>query len=30
MATNLINPAKNERLSLKGNLVPTVLFYFQN
>jgi hypothetical protein len=27
MASNLVNLAKNERLSLKGNLVPTVLFY---
>ncbi len=26
MASNLVNLAKNERLSLKGNLVPTVLF----
>jgi hypothetical protein len=30
MATNLVNRAKNERLSLKGNLVPVVLFYLQN
>ncbi len=30
MALNLINQAKNERLSLKGNLVPVVLFYLQN
>ncbi len=27
MATNLVNLPKNERLSLKGQLVPTVLFY---
>ena len=30
MAANLVNLAKNERLSLKGNLVPVVLFYLQN
>ncbi|NVM19082.1 MAG: hypothetical protein HWN80_15310 [Candidatus Lokiarchaeota archaeon] len=30
MATNLVNLPKNERLSLKGNLVPTVLFFLQN
>lgn len=29
MATNLVNLPKNERLSLKGQLVPTVLFYLQ-
>ncbi|MFW9821644.1 MAG: hypothetical protein ACFFE4_01830 [Candidatus Thorarchaeota archaeon] len=29
MALNLVNQAKNERLSLKGNLVPTVLFFLQ-
>jgi len=27
MAANLVNLPKNERLSLKGQLVPTVLFY---
>ncbi|MFX1601650.1 MAG: hypothetical protein ACFFB6_13740 [Promethearchaeota archaeon] len=27
MALNLVNQAKNERLSLKGNLVPIVLFF---
>ena len=30
LASNLVNLAKNERLSLKGNLVPTVLFFLQN
>ncbi len=30
LSTNLVNPVKNEKLSLKGNLIPTVLFYFQN
>lgn len=30
MASNLVNLAKSERLSLKGNLVPTVLFFLQN
>ncbi|MHA2326399.1 MAG: hypothetical protein ACXACB_13420, partial [Promethearchaeota archaeon] len=30
MATSLVNRAKNERLSLKGNLVPVVLFYLRN
>jgi hypothetical protein len=29
-ALNLINQAKNERLSLKGNLVPIVLFFLQD
>jgi hypothetical protein len=29
LATKLVNQAKNERLSLKGQLVPTVLFYLQ-
>jgi len=29
MATNLVNLPKNERLSLKGQLVPTVMFYLQ-
>jgi hypothetical protein len=29
MASNLVNLAKSERLSLKGNLVPTVLFFLQ-
>ncbi|MFX1567727.1 MAG: hypothetical protein ACFFCV_05085 [Promethearchaeota archaeon] len=29
MGLNLVNQAKNERLSLKGNLVPTVLFFPQ-
>ena len=29
MAFNLVNIAKNERLSLKGNLVPVALFYLQ-
>jgi hypothetical protein len=28
-AANLVNLPKNERLSLKGQLVPTVLFYLQ-
>jgi len=28
LASKLINPAKNERLSLLGKLVPTILFYF--
>jgi len=27
MATNLVNQAKNERVSLEGNLVPIVLFH---
>ena len=27
MAERLVNPPKNERVSLKGNLVPTVLFF---
>jgi nitroreductase len=30
MAINLINPPKNEKLSLKGELVPTVLFSLQS
>ncbi|MFX1317266.1 MAG: hypothetical protein ACFE9T_15495, partial [Promethearchaeota archaeon] len=30
LAFNLVNLAKNERLSLKGNLVPIVLFFLQN
>ena len=30
LASKLVNLAKNERLSLKGNLVPTVLFFPQN
>ncbi|MFX1458041.1 MAG: hypothetical protein ACFFBT_01120 [Promethearchaeota archaeon] len=30
LASKLVNPAKNEKLSLKGNLVPTVLFFPQN
>ncbi len=30
LAYNLVNRAKNERFSLKGNLVPIVLFYLQN
>ncbi|MFX1573353.1 MAG: hypothetical protein ACFFB0_11440 [Promethearchaeota archaeon] len=30
MAANLLNPAKNERISLKGNLVPAVIFFLQN
>jgi len=29
LASKLVNLAKNERLSLKGNLVPTVLFFPQ-
>ncbi|MFX1523135.1 MAG: hypothetical protein ACFFCC_06510 [Promethearchaeota archaeon] len=29
MVLNLVNQAKNERLSLKGNLVPTVLFFLK-
>jgi len=29
MATNLVNQAKNERLSLKSHLVPIVLFYLK-
>lgn len=29
MASKLVNLAKNERLSLKGNLVPTVLFFLR-
>jgi len=29
LAKNLVNLPKNERLSLKGQLVPTVLFYLQ-
>ncbi|MFX1274455.1 MAG: hypothetical protein ACFFBP_00935 [Promethearchaeota archaeon] len=29
LASKLVNPAKNESLSLKSNLVPTVLFYLQ-
>ncbi|MFW9875839.1 MAG: hypothetical protein ACFFG0_22265 [Candidatus Thorarchaeota archaeon] len=30
LASKLVNLAKNERLSLKGNLIPTVLFFPQN
>jgi len=30
MAKNLVNLPKNEKLSLKGNLVPTVLFFLQS
>ena len=30
MATNLIHLAKNERLSLKGNLTPAILFFLQD
>jgi len=30
MAANLVNLPKNERLSLKGQLIPTVLFFLQN
>ncbi len=30
MAANLVNLPKNEILSLKGQLVPTVLFYLIN
>jgi hypothetical protein len=30
MATNLLHPAKNERLSLKGNLTPAILFFLQD
>ncbi len=30
LAANLVNLPKNEKLSLKGNLVPIVLFYLQN
>jgi len=30
LASNLVNRAKNERVSLKGNLVPVVLFFLQN
>jgi len=29
MASNLVNLPKNEKLSLKGHLIPTVLFYLQ-
>ncbi|KKL45489.1 hypothetical protein LCGC14_2355180, partial [marine sediment metagenome] len=29
MADNLVNLAKNERISLKGNLIPTVLFFLE-
>ncbi len=29
MAKNLVNLPKNEKLSLKGHLVPTVLFFLQ-
>ncbi len=29
MASNLVNLPKNEKLSLKGHLVPTVLFFLQ-
>ena len=29
LASKLVNQAKNERLSLKGQLIPTVLFYLQ-
>ena len=28
MAVNLLNLPKNERLSLKGMLIPTILFFF--
>ena len=30
VASKLVNPAQNEKISLKGNLVPTVLFFLQN
>ena len=30
LASKLLNPAKNEKISLLGKLVPTVLFYFSN
>ena len=30
MANKLVNLPKNERLSLKGNLIPTVLFFLNN
>ncbi len=29
LASNLVNRAKNERISLKGNLVPAILFFLQ-
>ncbi|MFX1414994.1 MAG: hypothetical protein ACFFA2_14335, partial [Promethearchaeota archaeon] len=29
MALNLVNLPKNEKLSLKGNLIPSVLFYLE-
>ncbi|MFW9950574.1 MAG: hypothetical protein ACFFKA_10690 [Candidatus Thorarchaeota archaeon] len=30
LSSNIVNPVKNEKLSLKGNLIPTVLFFIQD